>query len=172
MRRSPLAAARAALALVGAAPLAAQQPQGGQQPPQAPAESTVVNTEVPWRTSYFPYIVGLSNDGPLLSFRLRYFHAAPYPSRVTVTQALQFDAGIGWHGTRFAIAQYQAPRFAPGWRLYAVASAVREARFGFYGVGENAPYDPANEANGHGLFYRASRRTYRGQLEVTRQIAG
>ena len=132
----------------------------------------MVNTEVPWRTSYFPYIVGLSNDGPLLAFRLRYFHAAPYPSRVTVTQALQFDAGIGWHGTRFATAQYQAPRFAPGWRLYALGSAVREARFGFYGVGEDAPYDPANEANGHDLFYRASRRTYRGQLEITRQITG
>lgn len=171
-RRHSLASACAVLALVAAAPLAAQQPQGGQRPPGAPAESTLTNTEVPWRTSYFPYLVGLSNDGPLLAFRVRYFHAAPYEDRVAVTHAVQFDAGIGWHGSRFASVQYTAPRFARGWRLYALGTAVREARFGFYGIGENATFDPANEANGHDLFYRASRRTYRAQLDVTRRIAG
>jgi hypothetical protein len=171
MRRHLLTAACAAVGLAGAAPLAAQQPEGG-VPPAAPAESTVTNSDVPWRTSYFPYITSLANDGPLLAARLRYFHAATYEDRVTARQALQIDAGIGWRGSRFAAAQFTAPRLAPGWRLYALAIAVREARFGFFGIGENTVRDPANEANGHDLFYRVSRRGYRAQVDVTRHIVG
>jgi hypothetical protein len=171
MRRHLLAAVYAAVSLAGVAPLVAQQP-AGETAPAAPAESTVTNADVPWRTSYFPYITGLANDGPILAARLRYFHPAAYEDRVTAAQAFQIDAGIGWRGSRFVAAHFIAPRLAPGWRLWALAIAVREARFGFYGIGDNTVRDPANEANGHDLFYRVSRRGYRGQVDVTRHIAG
>jgi hypothetical protein len=32
----------------------------------------------PWRTSYFPYLSGKANDGPVISARIRYWQPAAY----------------------------------------------------------------------------------------------
>ncbi len=141
-------------------------------PPVAPADSQLTNTDVPWRTSYFPFITGLTNDGPLIAFRVRRFKAAPYEDRIVSRAAYEFDAGIGFRGSRFALATLSLPRLGDGWRLFALGAAVREARFGFYGLGNETTFDQTNTENGHDLFYRVLRRSYRAQLEVTRRLVG
>ncbi|HET7599130.1 MAG TPA: hypothetical protein VFK09_02500 [Gemmatimonadales bacterium] len=171
------AAALALFAALGLRPLAAQEPAPPPTGPSPaattePAESAWTNTDVPWRTSYFPYLTGLANDGPLVAARVRYFQLAPYEDRVTARAALQLDAGIGFRGSRFAAAQFIAPRLVRDWRFYALLTAVRESRFGFYGIGEHSVRDPANEENGHDQFYRTVRRSYRAQVDVTRKLLG
>ena len=62
-----------ALGLVCAASLGAQTPEP--------------RSETPWRTSYFPYLTGGTNDGPVLAFRVRHWQPAEYEDRVTANAA-------------------------------------------------------------------------------------
>ncbi|HEX5386532.1 MAG TPA: BamA/TamA family outer membrane protein [Gemmatimonadales bacterium] len=173
----PLARASAVLALgaaLGPAALPAQQPAPTDSTfasAEAP-ESTWTNLDVPWRLSYFPFLSGLANDGPLIGARVRYAEAAPYEARVTTSASLTLDAAAGFHGTQFARAEFRAPRLVRGWRFSVLGAAVREARFGFFGLGNDTPNDPDAVNDAQPLFYRVNRTVYRGQLEVSRQIVG
>ncbi|MGH7629287.1 MAG: BamA/TamA family outer membrane protein [Gemmatimonadales bacterium] len=130
------------------------------------------NTDVPWSLSYFPYLTGLSNDGPLIAGRVRYWRPAPYEDRVTAKAAVELNAGIGFRGSRFATATATVPRLGKGWRLFALTTAVREARFGFYGLGNETIRDEALSGPDNKLYYRVRRRTYRVNLDVTRHLTG
>src|ERR687889_2934071 len=90
---------------------------------------------LPWRTSYFPYLSGGSNDGPVLNFRVRYWQAAEYDDRVTANAALNAEAGITPRGGRHAYLQFRAPQLLEGWRFDARVGAAREVRFGYFGLG-------------------------------------
>ncbi|HET8624071.1 MAG TPA: hypothetical protein VFM14_10950 [Gemmatimonadales bacterium] len=135
-------------------------------------DTTWTNTDLPWRLSYFPYITGLSNDGPLLAARARYWKPAAYEDLVTAKAELELNAGIGFRGSRFVVATATVPRLGKGWRFFGLAAAVREARFGFYGLGNATVKDEALEGPDNKLFYRVRRRTYRVNAEITRQLAG
>ncbi len=125
---------------------------------------------LPWRTSYFPYFSGGANDGLMLNFRVRYWQAAEYEDRVTANAALNLDAGVSARGSRHAYAQFRAPQIAEGWRFDAKVGALREARFGYFGLGNDTDYnkDAVNEAQP--FLYRVRRTRYRGVVEVTREI--
>ena len=47
-----------------------------------------------WRTSYFPYLSGKANDGPVVSARIRYWQPAEYEARTTYTAALDGATGV------------------------------------------------------------------------------
>lgn len=134
-------------------------------------DTSWTNTELPWRLSYFPYLTGLSNDGPLLAVRVRYWKPAAYEDLVTTKAALELNAGIGFRGTRFAVATATVPRLGKGWRAHGLLAAVREARFGFYGLGNATVKDDALTVDNK-LYYRVQRTTYRLNAEITRQLIG
>jgi outer membrane protein assembly factor BamA len=136
---------------------------------QEPART---NIDVPWRLSYFPYLSGLSNDGPLISARIRYSQAAPYEERVTSRAFVQLDGGVGFRGTRFAVAQFGAPLWIKNWRFSAFTIASRESRYGFFGLGNETTYDKANVTDANPFFYRVQRTHYYGSVEATRRIVG
>lgn len=156
-----------ATAIAAGLSLSAPPPAVGQRP-----EPGLTNTDVPWRTSYFPYLSGLSNDGPLISARLRHSQAAPYEERVTARAYVQLDAGIGFRGTRFAVAQFGAPLLVKNWRFTAFTIASRESRYGFFGLGNETTYDKTNVTDVNPFFYRVQRTNYYGSIEVTRRIVG
>lgn len=136
------------------------------------AEPGLTNTDVPWRTSYFPYLSGLSNDGPLISARIRRSQAAPYEERVTARAFVQLDAGIGFRGTRFAVAQFGAPLLVKDWRFSAFSIASRESRYGFFGIGNGTIYNKNSVTDTDPFFYRVQRTNYYGSVEATRHIVG
>jgi hypothetical protein len=138
----------------------------------AQVEPALTNTDVPWRTSYFPYLSGLSNDGPLISGRIRHSQAAPFEERVTARAFVQLDAGIGFRGTRFAAAQFGAPLLVKDWRFAAFTIASRESRYGFFGLGNGTIYDKAKVTDADPFFYRVQRTNYYGSVEATRHIVG
>jgi outer membrane protein assembly factor BamA len=134
----------------------------GEEPPRAP----------PWRTSYFPYLTGGTNDGPVLAFRVRYWQPADYEDRVTARAALNADAGITSRGSRHAYLQFRAPRIKQGWRLDTKVGARREVRYGYFGLGNETQFNKDTVTDAEPFIYRVRRTRYRGLVEVTREITG
>jgi outer membrane protein assembly factor BamA len=130
------------------------------------------SSDMPWRTSYFPYLSGGSNDGPLLNFRVRYWQAAEYDDRVTATAALDAEAGITTRGGRHAFVRFRAPQIVEGWRFDAKVGAAREVRFGYFGLGNDTEYNRDAVTDAQPFLYRVRRTRYRGYVEVTRQLHG
>jgi outer membrane protein assembly factor BamA len=128
--------------------------------------------DVPWRLSYYPFLVGGENDGPVLSLRADYWRPAPYEARTTYTASL--DAGIGFtaQGSRYAAVTFHAPLMRPGWRLWAGAGAERLARLGYFGLGNDTEKDDDLVTDANPFLYRVRRARYYGVAEVTRQIRG
>jgi hypothetical protein len=125
-----------------------------------------------WRTSWFPYLAGGANDSPVLSFRLRHWQAAEYEARSTYTAAFNADAGIAPKGSRYVAASFRAPAYWTGWRLVVLAAAERQARLGYFGLGNNTVFDKDADTPEMPFLYRMRRTRYRVSAEVTRQIKG
>ena len=125
-----------------------------------------------WRTSWFPYLSGGANDTPVLSFRLRHWQAADYEARSTYTAAFNADAGIASKGSRYVSATFKAPEYWKGWRLALQATAERQARLGYFGLGNDTQFDKNAATNETPFPYRMRRTRYRVMAEVTRQIKG
>ena len=158
-RRLNLLAALLAFAL-GAAPALAAQEDADQDPGS------------PWRTSYFPYVSGMANDGPVISARIRYWQPAPYEARTTYTAALDGAAGVSFRGTRYAAVRFRAPNLWQDWRLDASLVAERLARFGYFGLGNDTEYEKDLVDEDSPFLFRVRRIRYEGRVEVTRRIRG
>ncbi len=143
----------AVLGLAAAAPLAGQSAQ-------------------PWKDSFFPYILGSANDFPLLAARVEYRRQADYFAPYIDDGRLALDAGISTRGSRFVTVAFEAPGLWSGWRLHAEATANREARFGFYGIGNGTEFDPALVTDDQPFYYRVRRTRYATQTEVSRRLQG
>jgi Omp85 superfamily domain len=126
----------------------------------------------PWRTSYFPYVSGKANDGPVLSARIRYWQPAPYEARTTYTASLDAAAGSSLNGTRYVGVRFRAPGLWKDWRLDASAVAERLARFGYFGRGNDTEHDPDLVSDSTPFLFRVRRIRYEGRVEVTRRIQG
>jgi outer membrane protein assembly factor BamA len=155
-RRSTLLAAFGA-ALLLAVPLMAQD----QPAPQ-----------VPWKDSFFPYLTSSSNDFPMIALKYVYFRPADYFARVANAAIFGVDVGVSFNGSRRAIVRFDAPLLWPGWRFSAAAAAVRQSQFGFYGLGNDTPYDKTLVTDTSKYYYRAHRTRYLTRAELTRRIVG
>ena len=130
------------------------------------------DSDIPWRTSFFPYLTGGANDGPVLAFRVHHFQAAEYEDRVTNNASLTGEAGFTSRGSRYIVARFRAPQLWNNWRLKALAAAGREARFGYFGIGNETVKNDDLVTDANPFLYRVRRIRYGGQAELTRRIRG
>jgi outer membrane protein assembly factor BamA len=152
--------------------LAAQVPET-QQAPEPPAEPGELPEPAPrWRTSWFPYLAGGANDTPVLAFRVRHWQPADYEARSTYTAAFNADAGIASRGSRYLSASYRAPAYWDGWRLSVQGAMERQARYGYFGLGNDTEFDKDADTDETPFPYRMRRTRYRVTAEVTREISG
>ena len=165
-------------ALLLAGQLRAQVPEAADTP-EPPVDSSAAEETVdepapksPWRTSYFPYITGGTNDGPVLAFRVHHFQPAEYEDRVTTNAALTADAGITPRGSRHTTLRFRAPQLWKGWRFSTLVGAAREARFGYFGLGNETVKDDNLVTKAQPFVYRVRRARYGGKAEVTRRLRG
>lgn len=160
-------------ALAPATSLAAQVTET-QEAPEPPPETTPPAPEPParWRTSWFPYLAGGANDTPVLAFRLRHWQPADYEERSTYTAAFNADAGIASKGSRYLSASFKAPLYKDGWRLAAYGTMERQARYGYFGLGNDTEFDKNADTDATPFPYRMRRTRYRVMAEVTRRIKG
>ncbi|MEP6590858.1 MAG: hypothetical protein ABJC19_06730 [Gemmatimonadota bacterium] len=100
--------------------------------PLAAQDTSTVEREpaVPWRTSYFPYFTVSPNDGLMGIARLLLFRQAEYGDRVSLRDAVGFDAGYSTKNAWLLRARGDFPRIADGWRLTATAAAGKQPHFG------------------------------------------
>jgi hypothetical protein len=126
----------------------------------------------PWRLSYFPYLSGGANDGPVITARLRYWQPADYEDRVTANAAFDAAAGFTLRGSRYAGARFTAPQLVEGWRFYAGVIADRQARFGYFGLGNDTGKDDDLVTEDVPFLYRVRRTRYEGVVEATRRLHG
>lgn len=163
--------------LLFAAPLQAQVTDPADSPePGDTAEAseglTEPETKTPWRTSYFPYLAGGTNDGPVLAFRVHHFQPAEYEERVTTRAALTADAGITPRGGRHVALKYKAVQLWKDWRISALTGASREVRFGYFGLGNGTGKDDNLVTPAQPFLYRVRRARYGGKVELTRRLSG
>jgi outer membrane protein assembly factor BamA len=133
-----------------------------------PAQDTTIAAPVergPWRTNYFPYLLGNPTTGLMLVGHIDYFRQADYFARVPHDAIFTVDGTISAQGSRSLIGRLRAPLLVPRWRFAVDAGASRESRFGYFGYSpaEAAPDDHSDRVHRTRYFVRA---------EVTRQIAG
>jgi len=140
--------------------------------PLSAQDSDEKDSGSPWRLSYFPYLSGGANDGPVISARARYWQPAEYEARNTYTAALDGGAGFTFRGGRYIGGRFHAPLLWPGWRLDGSVLAERLVRFGYFGLGNDTEKDDDLVTEANPFLYRARRVRYRGHLEVTREIHG
>jgi outer membrane protein assembly factor BamA len=154
--------------------LAAQVPEAAAEPEPADTAETPEEpeTKTPWRTSYFPYLTGGTNDGPVLAFRVHHFQPAEYEDRVTTNAALTADAGVTHRGSRHVSVKFRAPQLWKNWRVSALGAAVREARFGYFGIGNGTIEDDDAITPDQPFLYRVRRARYGGKIETTRRLQG
>jgi outer membrane protein assembly factor BamA len=174
------------VAALAAAPMGAQvpktpTPKTATDSTAGPTDSTAVAAEgtpepgepaARWRTSWFPYLAGGANDTPVLSFRLRHWQAADYEARTTYTAAFNADAGIAPKGSRYVSVTFKAPGYWKDWRLSLQATAERQARYGYFGLGNDTEFDKNADTDETPFPYRLRRTRYRVLAEVTRRIKG
>jgi outer membrane protein assembly factor BamA len=166
-------------ALVWGARLAAQVPTGPEPADTTAPEATdtthapsEAEPKTPWKTSYFPYLTGGPNDGPLVAFRVHHFQPAEYDSRVTSNAAFTAEAGITFRGGRQVILRFRAPQLWKNWRLKTLAAAVREVRFGYFGLGNLTTENEDLVTPAQPFLHRVRRARYGGQFDVTRRLQG
>jgi outer membrane protein assembly factor BamA len=168
-------------ALLWAAPLRAQVPEGPETVDTVSDAASAADTlaagdepaeKTPWRTSYFPYLTGGTNDGPVLAFRVHHFQPAEYDAPVTTNAAITADAGITPRGGRQITVRFRAPQLWKDWRISALAAAVREVRFGYFGLGNETVEDDNAVTPAQPFLYRVRRARYGGKVEATRRLHG
>lgn len=133
----------------------------------APAQAQ--KSDSPWRANYFPYPAAPPNDFPGLGVWYSYRQQADYYTSTYAAGEITADAAVGVHGSWHAAAQFRAPQLWPKWRVMALAGISRDARFGYFGLGNDAPFDKAVQ-NDSSLFYRLRRTRYGGMVEATREL--
>jgi hypothetical protein len=128
-----------------------------------------LSAQEPWKDSYYPYFLKGPNDKVSLVLHYHFGQAAEYMDRVPFNGSLAAEAGANADGSRFLVARFKAPKLVRGWRFFAEAGSVRENRFGYYGLGNDAEELPAD---GGSYANRVGRTRIFGRAEVTRRIAG
>jgi outer membrane protein assembly factor BamA len=137
----------------------------------APAPLSAQDTTVaapdpaPWRTNYFPYLIGNPATGLMLVAHLDHFRQADYFARVPNDAFVAVDAGISAQGSRRLLGRFRAPQLVNGWRFAVDAGVSRESRFGYFG------YLPTDSLPGNNED-RVHRTRYLVRAEVTRKISG
>ncbi len=163
-------------ALVLAVRLSAQVPSATDTPEPVTLDTSETTEEPvpysPWRTSYFPYLTGGTNDGPVVAFRVHHFQPAEYDDRVTTNAALTADAGITHRGSRHVSVRFRAPQLWDNWRFNALGAAVREARFGYFGLGNETVENDEAVTPEQPFLYRVRRVRYGGKVEASRRLRG
>jgi hypothetical protein len=125
-----------------------------------------------WRLSYFPYVTGNADGGPVIAARVRYWQPAEFADRVTSRGSVGVEGGAGFNGSRFVTARFEAPLLASNWRGVVQVTANRQVRFGFYGLGNETERIDSLENDAQPEFYDVRRTRYQALAEVTRRIAG
>ncbi len=124
-----------------------------------------------WLSNYYPYIASAPNTFPLLGARYDYRRDAEWDDPWLSDGSLAATVAFGFNGSQMATVVFRAPGLWKDWRLFAEGYGIKDSRLGYFGIGNDSPYDAAIE-DGNSNYYRVRRGRLGGRVEVTRRIVG
>ncbi len=124
-----------------------------------------------WLSNYYPYLASSPNTFPLLGARFDYRRDAEWDDPWLSDGSLAATVALGFNGSQMATLVFRAPGLREDWRLFAEGFGVKDARMGYFGIGNDTPYD-ASIQDGNSNYYRVRRARLGGRAEVTRRVAG
>jgi len=126
-----------------------------------------------WIDQLYPYAYYSTIDGFWIAGRYGWFSPMGFTERPEPNfAAIRFDVGASTQGSYVINADAAAPAYWDGWRLALTLTAARANRLGYYGQGNNSPYDADSVTPARPYFYRVSRTTQVARFTVQRRIAG
>jgi outer membrane protein assembly factor BamA len=126
-----------------------------------------------WRTSLFPYAYYNTTDGFWGAAHIGLSSPIGFAERPERdAAAIGFDAGASTRGSYSFVADAQAPGLWAGWRIRLTLSAARDNRFGFYGLGNETPYEADSVTTDAPHFYQTSRTHQAARVTLQRRLVG
>lgn len=125
-----------------------------------------------WRTQYYPIAYYGGNTGLVLRGFFQHYAPVPFDWPQRNAFELRVAGEIGTRGYRMAEAEVLAPAWWDGWRAAAAFAVMREGRFYYFGVGNDAPRDDDLVTDTSENFYRARRTLVRGRIDVQWRVVG
>lgn len=86
--------------------------------------------------------------------------------------AFSISGQIATSGSRELVLEARLPALLPGWRLVGSFAARRRARGNYFGIGNDAVYDPNNLTPSQEHYYRSLQMRWTARTEVQRQLVG
>lgn len=126
-----------------------------------------------WIDQLYPFLYYSSVDGFWFGGHYGWSSPMTIPERPEPHFGIvRFDASASTQGSYLVTADAQAPALWDGWRVGLTLTAARANRLGYYGQGNDTPFDSDSINPGSPYFYRVSRTTRGMRLSVQRQIVG
>lgn len=138
-----------------------------QEPAEPPAPRHI------WIDQLYPFVYFSTVDGFWLGGHYGWsspmtVHERPEPH----FGILRLDAAASTQGSYLVVADAQAPAYWDGWRVGVTLTAARANRLGYYGQGNDTPFEPDSITAASPYLYRVSRTTRSMRLTVQRRIVG
>lgn len=138
----------------------------------AAAPLTAQRDAEPWKDSFYPIIRYSGNDGVSLGLRYGWTKRSPYDAPYFNSGAIIGDLAYSLSGSYGASVRFKAPGLRKNWRFDLGAGAINQARYEFYGVGEETTYDPDSVTDAQQYYYRVRRNQVQFRGEASRRLAG
>lgn len=126
-----------------------------------------------WVDQLYPYAYYSTVDGFWIAGRYGWYSPLGLTDRPEPNFAsIKLDAGASTQGSYVVVVDAQAPAYWDGWRLGLTLTAARANRLGYYGQGNDTPYDADSVTPARPYFYQVSRTIGSARLTVQRRIIG
>lgn len=126
-----------------------------------------------WHRSLYPYAFYSTGDGFWGAAHFGLYSPIGFAERPERNAAdVGFDASGSTHSSYGFVADAQLPGLWTGWRVRLTASATRNNRLGFYGLGNDTPYEADNVTTDAPHFYQVSRTNQDARVTVQRKLIG
>ena len=126
-----------------------------------------------WVDQLYPYAYYSTVDGVWLAGRYGWYSPMESTDRPEPNFAsVKLDAAASTQGSYTLVVDAQAPAYWDGWRMGLTLTASRANRLGYYGLGNDAPYESDSVGPASPYFYRVSRTVRSARLSVQRRVIG
>ena len=124
-----------------------------------------------WKNTLYPYFYYSSVDKWWFGGHYALYSPVGYEERPERwLAALVVDAAASTEGSYAVVVDAQAPGWWDGWRAGLTVGLVRANRLGYYGIGNDTPYDADSVGGLDPYFYAVSRTTQQVRAIVARRI--
>ncbi len=126
-----------------------------------------------WVDQLYPYAYYSTIDGVWIAGRYGWYSPMTRTDRPEPNFAsIKLDAAASSKGSYLVVVDAQAPAYWDGWRAGLTLTTARANRLGYYGQGNDTPYDADSITPARPYFYRVSRTLGSARLTVQRRVAG